>query len=297
MPEPAARAGRRPRSTFPVLGYAMAIALALLMLAPFLWMISTSLMGELEVFQFPPRLLPARAQWSNYPKALTALPFATYFRNSIMLAAATVLGQVTTGAMAGYAFARYRFVGRDSAFVMYLAMLMVPGIVLLVPRFLLVDALGGVDTIAGLVSADLVAVWGVFLMRQFFLTVPRDTEDAARLDGAGEWTAFGLTKSGEGETTGGHDSDPWHSTTRIHSQPQATPRSRSGQDDRFITRDCTESTHTSKLDAPHEHSLCGEKDRQNRHEGRDSGGHLPGPVCIVNPVETGDTNLGHAEFR
>jgi multiple sugar transport system permease protein len=190
MRDAIAGTGRRQRSALPVLGYVMAVALALLMLAPFLWMISTSLMGELEVFRFPPPLHPARAQWSNYPKALTALPFALYFRNSIILAAATVAGQVVTGAMAGYAFARYRFAGRDGVFALYLAMLMVPGIVLLVPRFLLVDALGGVDTIAGLVSADLVAVWGVFLMRQFFLTMPRDTEDAARLDGAGEWTVF-----------------------------------------------------------------------------------------------------------
>ena len=172
------------------LGYLLAAGLCLVMLAPFLWMLSTSLMGEFEVFKFPPPLLPERAQWSNYPRALTALPFALYFRNSLILATATVAGQVATGAMAGYAFARYRFLGRDAVFATYLAMLMVPGIVLLVPRFLLVDALGGVDTIAGLISADLVAVWGVFLMRQFFLTLPRDTEDAARLDGAGEWTVF-----------------------------------------------------------------------------------------------------------
>jgi multiple sugar transport system permease protein len=190
MPERGSAGQRRRRLAAPAFGYAMAVGLALLMLAPFLWMVSTSLMGELEVFRFPPPMLPARARWENYPDALTALPFARYFRNSLILAAATVAGQVTTGAMAGYAFARFRFVGRDGAFALYLAMLMVPGIVLLVPRFLLVDALGGVDTIAGLVSADLVAVWGVFLMRQFFITMPRDTEDAARLDGAGEWTVF-----------------------------------------------------------------------------------------------------------
>ena len=181
---------RKGHAALPIAGYALAIGLALLMLAPFLWILSTSLMGELEVFRIPPALLPARVQWSNYPKALTALPFALYFRNSMILAAATVCGQLATGTMAGYAFARYRFAGRDGAFALYLAMLMVPGITLLVPRFLLVNALGSVDTIAGLVSADLVAVWGVFLMRQFFLTLPRETEDAARLDGAGEWTVF-----------------------------------------------------------------------------------------------------------
>lgn len=171
-------------------GYAVALALAAVMLAPFLWMLSTSLMDELEVFQYPPPLLPEAPRWSNYPESLTALPFGRFFLNSAVLAFWTVLGQVATGATAGYAFARYRFAGRTPLFVLYLGTLMVPAIVLLIPRFLLVDAVGGVDTLAGLVSTELVAVWGVFLMRQFFLTLPRDTEDAARVDGAGEWTVF-----------------------------------------------------------------------------------------------------------
>jgi len=171
-------------------GYAVSVALAVVMLAPFLWMLSTSLMDELEVFQYPPPVLPDAPRWSNYPESLTALPFGRFFLNSAVLAFWTVLGQVATGATAGYAFARYRFAGRAPLFVLYLGTLMVPAIVLLIPRFLLVDAVGGVDTLAGLVSTELVAVWGVFLMRQFFLTLPRDTEDAARVDGAGEWTVF-----------------------------------------------------------------------------------------------------------
>jgi multiple sugar transport system permease protein len=101
-----------------------------------------------------------------------------------------VVGQVSTGALGGYALARYRFAGERALFAAYLGALMVPGIVLLIPRFLLIDALGGVDTVAGLVSTELVSVWGVFLMRQFFITLPRETEDAARIDGAGEWTIF-----------------------------------------------------------------------------------------------------------
>jgi len=171
-------------------GYAGALALAAVMLAPFVWMVSTSLMDELEVFRYPPPVLPATPRWSNYPESLTALPFGRFFLNSALLAFWTVLGQVATGATAGYAFARYRFAGRGPLFLLYLGTLMVPTIVLLIPRFLLVDALGGVDTLAGLVSTELVAVWGVFLMRQFFLTLPRETEDAARVDGAGEWTVF-----------------------------------------------------------------------------------------------------------
>jgi multiple sugar transport system permease protein len=183
MPRDASRARR-------AAGYAAAIGLALVMLAPFLWMLSTALMDEFEVFQYPPPLFPASPQWGNFPAALTALPFDLFFRNSAILAACMVAGQVATGALGGYAFARFRFPRRDGVFAAYLAALMVPGIVLLIPRFLLIDALGGVDTIAGLVSTEVVSVWGVFLMRQFFLSLPRDTEDAARVDGAGEWTIF-----------------------------------------------------------------------------------------------------------
>jgi multiple sugar transport system permease protein len=173
-----------------MLGYAAAILLALVMLVPFLWMLSTALMDEFEVFQYPPPVLPADPQWRNFPEALTALPFGRFFINSGVLAFCMVIGQTLTGALGGYAFARFQFPRRDTAFAAYLAALMIPGIVLLIPRFLLIDALGGVDTIAGLVSTEVVSVWAIFLMRQFFISLPRETEDAARIDGAGEWTVF-----------------------------------------------------------------------------------------------------------
>lgn len=173
-----------------VAGYVAALLLALVMIIPFLWMFSTSLMEEFEVFQYPPPLLPAEPQWANFPNALTQLPFGRFFINSGILAACMVVGQTFTGALGGYAFARFRFAGRGAVFAAYLGALMIPGIVLLIPRFLLIDALGGVDTIAGLVSTELVSVWGVFMMRQFFLTLPRETEDAARIDGASEWGIF-----------------------------------------------------------------------------------------------------------
>lgn len=171
-------------------GYAAACLVAAIMLVPFLWMLSTALMDEFEVLQYPPPLLPRSPRWSNFPEALTTLPFGRFFANSFIVALFTVTGQVVTGALGGYALARYRFAGQRAVFAIYLGALMIPGVVLLIPRFLLVDALGGVDTMAGLVSAELVSVWGVFMMRQFFVTLPRDTEDAARIDGAGEWTIF-----------------------------------------------------------------------------------------------------------
>jgi multiple sugar transport system permease protein len=147
--------------------------LALAMVAPFLYMLTVAL-----------------ADPTTLTAALTTLPFDRFFLNSAIVSLAVVTGQVLTSTMAGYAFARLRFPGRDGVFLGYLAVLVVPGIVLLVPRFLMINALGWVDTYQGLVSTELVSVAGIFLMRQFFRTIPRDLEDAARLEGAGEWTIF-----------------------------------------------------------------------------------------------------------
>jgi multiple sugar transport system permease protein len=180
----------RRRGWLELMGYALATALAFTMLVPFLYMVSTSLMDELEVFQFPPPLLPGSPRWANYPDALTALPFNRFFLVSAVTSISVVLGSLATSAAAAYAFARLRFPGRDRIFLLYLATLMVPGIVLLLPRFLLVQGLGWVDTFRGLIVTELVQVWGIFLLRQYFLSVPRELEDAARMDGAGEWTIF-----------------------------------------------------------------------------------------------------------
>jgi multiple sugar transport system permease protein len=160
------------------------------MVAPFLYMVTTSLMDEFEVLRTPPAILPAHPVFENYPAALTALPFWRFFLNSGIVSLAVVAGQVMTSAAAAYAFARLRFPGRDRLFLVFLAVLMVPAVVLLIPRFLIVNALGWVDSYAGLITTELVSVWGIFLLRQFFQTMPRDLEDAARLDGAGEWQIF-----------------------------------------------------------------------------------------------------------
>lgn len=171
-------------------GRAAVTLIALTMLVPFLWMLATSLSDELAVYQYPPRLFPRELRWDNYVGALTAQPFHRYFLNSAIFALAVTLGQVATAATAGYAFARLQFRGREPLFLAFLATIMVPAVVVLIPRFLLVDALGWTDTYAGLISTELVSVWGIFLMRQYFRTVPRELEDAARMDGAGPWRIF-----------------------------------------------------------------------------------------------------------
>lgn len=166
------------------------ILLAATMLLPFIWMVSTSLMDELEVYRFPPPLVPEVPRWENYPGALTARPFGRYFLNSFLFAVFVVAGQLFTAATAGYAFAKLEFRGREKLFMAYLSTMMVPVVVVLIPRFLLIDALGWVDTYAGLISTELVTVWGIFLMRQYFRSMPAELEDAGRIDGAGPWKVF-----------------------------------------------------------------------------------------------------------
>ena len=143
--------------------YAVGLPIALLVLAPFLYMVATAL---------------PRARWETFAAALAAAPFDRFFLNSAIFSGAVALGQVLTSTTAAYAFARLRFP------------LMIPAVLLLVPRFLLISALGWVDSYQGLISTELVSVSGIFFLRQCFLAIPRDLEDAARLEGAGEWTVF-----------------------------------------------------------------------------------------------------------
>lgn len=181
--------GRSPRGGWS-LGTVGIALLGVTMVLPFLYMVSTALMDEFQAQQYPPALVPLHPRFSNFPAALTAMPFWRFFVNSGVVSLAVVVGQVLTSAAAAYAFARLRFPGRDRVFLVFLSVLMVPAVVLVIPRFLIINALGWVDSYAGLISTELVSVWGIFLLRQFFLTLPRELEDAARLDGAGEWRIF-----------------------------------------------------------------------------------------------------------
>lgn len=173
-----------------IVTYVALAVLALTMLFPFLWMISTSLMSELEVYQFPPSLLPSTWKWSNYAEALTLQPFGKFFLNTLIVAAASVIGQLVFCSMAAYAFARMRFRWRDKIFGAYLATMMIPAIVTIIPSFLLITKFGWMNTYWALFTPTLSSVWGIFLLRQFFQSIPRDLEDAARIDGASELTIF-----------------------------------------------------------------------------------------------------------
>ena len=159
---------------------------------PLFWLIRTSFMRLGEIFIFPPRLWSDDMQWSNYPEAWTSIMFARYFLNTSFITVACVLGTVITSSLCGYAFARFRFPLKRFWFALILSSLMLPYAVYLIPTFLVWSKLGGVDTYLPLI----VPVWfgggafNVFLMRQFFMTIPRDLDDAAIIDGAGYLTIF-----------------------------------------------------------------------------------------------------------
>jgi len=173
-----------------IIVYCVLLLLAASMLVPFLWMLSTSLMGDLEVYQFPPRFIPSIPRWSNYSEAMSLQPFGRFFLNSLVVSCASVLGQLTFCSMAAYAFARLRFRMREKLFALYLGTMMIPAMVTLIPSFLLINAFGWMNTYWALCTPTISSVWGIFLLRQFFLTIPRDLEDAARVDGASEFTIF-----------------------------------------------------------------------------------------------------------
>ncbi|HWG85877.1 MAG TPA: carbohydrate ABC transporter permease [Deinococcales bacterium] len=173
-----------------ILGYACLLALALMMVLPFVWMVSTSLKPYGSAFTYPPELIPREIDTSSYVRLFTLAPFGQYFINTLIVTIATVVGQVFISSMAAYAFARLHFMGRDTLFLFYLGTMMVPFQITMIPLYLIVFRLGWVDTYWGLIAPGLSSAYAIFLLRQSFLTIPRDLQDAARVDGANEWTIY-----------------------------------------------------------------------------------------------------------
>ena len=157
--------------------------LAAVMLLPLAWMLVTSIETLAESRHFPPTIVPSGIHWENYPHALDSAPFGRFFANSLVVTLASVAGNLVFCSLAGYAFARLRFFGRDVIFIVLLATLMVPFQVTMIPTFLIVQHLGLVNSLGALIAPNLVTPFGIFLLRQFFRTLPIDLEEAARIDG------------------------------------------------------------------------------------------------------------------
>jgi ABC-type glycerol-3-phosphate transport system permease component len=191
--------GRQLQATRRAILVGLLIIGGLLMMAPFLWMILTSLKTRSEVFATPPTLLPVVAQWHNYPDMWNALPFSSFFVNSVKLATLNTVGQLLTCSMAAFAFAALRFRFREPLFALLLVTLIIPFQVVLVPNFILYRLLPHPTSSSGnwigtqeplWVGAFLGGAFGTFLLRQFFLAIPRELGDAARVDGANPWQIY-----------------------------------------------------------------------------------------------------------
>lgn len=185
------RTRRKPTSFYLLRGlqYAIMIALSALFLIPLVWLISTSLKEQGQVFATPPVWIPDPVQWSNYPEALRRAPLLRWLGNTTFITATTILGNVVASSMVAFGFARLRFPGRGPLFVLLLSTMMLPEVVTLIPRFILFRSVGWVDTFWPLIVPAFFGggAYNIFLVRQFYMTIPTDFDEAARIDGASNW--------------------------------------------------------------------------------------------------------------
>lgn len=166
------------------------IGVGVLSLIPFVWMVSTSLKGSMEVLSVTPTFIPKAWRWENYKEAFEQVPFGRFYLNTIVVTLARVTGQLIFAAMGGYAFARLRFPGRNLLFMAMLAVMMVPGQVTLVPNYVLLKELHWLDSFKGLIIPSMFSAFGTFLMRQYFMSLPQDLIDASVVDGCNPLQTF-----------------------------------------------------------------------------------------------------------
>ena len=156
---------------------------SVIMILPFAWMILTSFKTLAESTQMPPKIFPDTLQFGNYTEVMRLLPFDKFYINTILMLLFRVIGSVLFSAMAAYAFARLNFPGKNFFFSLVLLQMMVPGQLFIIPQFLLVQKLGLLNTVTALVIPGIVSAFGTFLLRQFFMGIPKELEEAAKLDG------------------------------------------------------------------------------------------------------------------
>ena len=169
---------------------------SIVMLLPFLWMLSTSLQSPESLSTYPPQFLPRPARFANYREVLDALPIGTFFFNSVKISVLGTIGEVMAASLAAFAFARMQFRGKKFLFAMFLATMMIPFQVTMLPVFMIMRWLGWMDNHASLIvphffgGAFATGAFGIFLLRQFFESIPRELEDASRIDGASTFRFF-----------------------------------------------------------------------------------------------------------
>jgi multiple sugar transport system permease protein len=168
------------------------VGVAIVMLMPFLWLLSSSLKSQVQIFSYPPQWIPEPIRWENYVNALTFKPFGLYLRNTLTIVGLNVVAVVFSSSFCAYGFARIRFPGRDFWFAIVMATLFLPYAILIVPNFIIFSRLGWIDTILPLTVPLFFGggAFNIFLLRQFFRTIPEELADAARIDGCSEFGIY-----------------------------------------------------------------------------------------------------------
>jgi ABC-type glycerol-3-phosphate transport system permease component len=175
-----------------LIAFVLLLAGAITMLVPFVWMFDTSIKAPGEIFLYPPRWIPSEWRWQNYSEALTVLPFGRWFFNTVYITVVASLGQVLSASLVGYAFARLRAPGRDFLFMVVIGTMLLPDQVTMVPVFLIFRGLNWIDTWNPLIVPAWLGggAFFIFLCRQFFMTIPLELDDAAKIDGCGALRIF-----------------------------------------------------------------------------------------------------------
>jgi multiple sugar transport system permease protein len=173
--------------------YVLLIGFALIEFLPFIWALSASLKNQAEIqasLSFPPKFIPEIITFQNYFDIFTIVPFGTWYLNSFFVGVVTTLLTLFFSSTSGYAFARIPFPGRDIVFWMIVGTMAIPSVITIIPTYILLKTLGLTDTYQGLIIPFMVTAFGIFLMRQFFMSIPKELEEAARVDGAGRIRTF-----------------------------------------------------------------------------------------------------------
>ncbi len=166
-------------------------AFSIMMILPFIWMMSSSFKPDNQIFLFPIKWIPDQVTWANYDRVWNSdVPFSVFFLNSTKVTLFSVLGEVVTSALAAYAFSKINFKGREVIFLIYLSTLAFPAQMMLIPRFVLYKILGLYNTHAALILPGMFTAFGTFMLRQFFKSIPDELSAAAKIDGAGHFTVF-----------------------------------------------------------------------------------------------------------
>ena len=172
--------------------YILAVLSAIAFALPFLWTVTSSLKTSQEIYLFPPTLFPAEIRWSNYSDVFRLAPFARFLQNTVVITALAMVGQILSSAVVAFGFTRFNFPGRNALFILVLGTMMLPWQVTIVPKFILFRYLGWINTYYPLIIPSYFggSAFFIFLLRQFFLTIPRDLDEAAKLDGASSFRIF-----------------------------------------------------------------------------------------------------------